>query len=105
MSKRLVSGYYEDYFPFHASGLFKDFSVTSNPADLTENDVLLIWGGEDISPSLYGKKVSRETHASEEPSRRDRIEWALMQRAKELNIPIIGICRGAQMLCASAGGS
>jgi putative glutamine amidotransferase len=35
---------------------------------------------------------------------RDRIEWALMQQAKALQIPIIGVCRGAQMLCALEGG-
>ena len=35
---------------------------------------------------------------------RDKLEWSLIQRAIEMGIPIFGVCRGAQMLCAAAGG-
>jgi putative glutamine amidotransferase len=104
MSKRLVSGYYKDFYPFHNLSFITDLATVDDPKELTENDVLVIWGGEDISPSLYNKQVSSKTWAGDRPSRRDEIEWNLMQRAKELGIPIIGVCRGAQMLCALAGG-
>lgn len=104
MTKRLVSGYYEDYYPFMGLSFISGCHTTSDPNELNENDVLVIWGGADISPSLYNKAVSKKTWADDRPSRRDQIEWALMQRAKELGIPIIGVCRGAQMLCALAGG-
>ncbi len=104
MSKRLVSGYYEDYYPFDSLPIFNSFITTQDPNDLREGDVLIIWGGADIHPSLYKKGRSRLSWAGEVPSHRDRIEWGLMQRAKELGIPIIGVCRGAQMLCALAGG-
>jgi gamma-glutamyl-gamma-aminobutyrate hydrolase PuuD len=92
------------FFPFDNMGLFNDSKVVNNPDDLTSDDCLVVWGGADISPSLYGKKASRYCHADEQPSYRDAYEWACMQRAKELKIPIIGVCRGAQMLCALAGG-
>ncbi len=101
---RLVSGIWEDGYPFDALPFVSEVVAADDPASLTKDDMLVIWGGEDISPALYNKPVSRFTGAGALPSRRDRIEWALMQRAKELGVPIIGVCRGAQMLCALAGG-
>lgn len=101
---RLVSAIYNDFHPFDQLPFVNEFLITSDPADLKEGDLLVVWGGSDISPSLYGKEVSHHTGANDYPSRRDSIEWALMQRAKELAAPIIGVCRGAQMLCALAGG-
>jgi gamma-glutamyl-gamma-aminobutyrate hydrolase PuuD len=77
---------------------------TSDPDTLQPNDILVVWGGGDIHPSLYDKGRSRFSGAYELPSKRDITEWDLMQRAKELDVPIIGVCRGAQMLCALAGG-
>lgn len=101
---RLVSGYYEDYYPFNLLSCFNSFYSTKNPDTLVTGDVLIIWGGSDIHPSLYNKKKSSMTWAGKQPSERDEVEWALMQRARELGLPIIGVCRGAQMLCALAGG-
>jgi len=92
------------FYPFDSSGLFDDYISVNGPDDLTTNDVLVVWGGADISPSLYNRAVSKRTWADSTPSKRDAYEWALMQRAKELGIPIVGVCRGAQMLCALAGG-
>jgi carbamoylphosphate synthase small subunit len=65
---------------------------------------LLIWGGEDISPSIYNKPVGPFTGAGPVPSERDKLEVAACKAAIERGIPIIGICRGAQLLCALAGG-
>lgn len=101
---RLVSAIYGMFYPFDEMGLFDECVDTMDPSDLKEGDVLVVWGGEDISPALYNKSRSSRGHGDITPSRRDRIEWALMQRAKEINVPIIGICRGAQMMCAMEGG-
>jgi putative glutamine amidotransferase len=102
---RLVSAYYNDSGPFLHSGLFTGLISSSDPNELEPGDCVVVWGGADISPSLYNKAVSKYTHADVKPSHRDKVEWAMMQRAKELGLPIIGICRGAQMLCALAGGT
>lgn len=67
-------------------------------------DALVIWGGEDISPSIYDQPVSKYTYAPAVPSHRDRIEMDACVAAIERNIPIIGVCRGAQLVCALAGG-
>lgn len=104
MIKRLVSVLYSDHHPWDIAWPAAKCVTSSDPDDLREGDVIIVHGGADISPSLYDKEVSKRTHADDRPSRRDALEWAMMQRAKELNIPIIGICRGAQMLCALAGG-
>lgn len=75
------------------------------PEEIT-NDLaaLVIWGGEDISPSIYNHAVSSYTGAFEALSRRDRIEVDAARRCIGLGIPLIGVCRGAQLLCALAGG-
>lgn len=101
---RLVSAIFQDHYPFDQMEGVKDQIHTTRPDELREGDVLIVWGGEDISPALYNKPKSRYSGADSAPSRRDAIEWALMKRAKDLAIPIIGVCRGGQMLCALAGG-
>lgn len=102
---KLYSAIYDDFYPFSKWDMFKDYKVVMVPKEMEPGPgMLVVWGGEDISPSLYGKEVSHWTGATSRPSRRDVIEWYLMMRAVELGMPIIGICRGAQMLCALAGG-
>lgn len=101
---RLVSTLYPDFHPFDHLDLVDECVCLSSPEDLQVGDLLIVHGGADISPALYNKGLSSRGYGDKTPSRRDAIEWAMMQRAKELNIPIIGICRGAQMLCALEGG-
>ena len=102
---KLASAYYGgNIHPFDTMG-FTEFGGVVDPEMLQGADALVVWGGEDISPSLYNHAVNRRTGARNVPSRRDAVEWALMHKAKELGIPIIGVCRGAQMLCAFNGGS
>jgi putative glutamine amidotransferase len=101
---RLVSAIYGDAYPFDEVGIFTDFYDTRDPDDLKEGDSLVVWGGEDISPHLYGRERGKYMFA-DRISKRDAIEWALMTRAVALGVPIIGICRGAQMLCAKSGGA
>lgn len=85
---------------------FGDPKMVYHPSDLTNNNsILILHGGQDISPSLYNQKPSKETYAEEALSARDLSEVLLAKRAIELGIPIFGICRGAQLACALAGGS
>lgn len=99
----VYSGLYQDFAHLDSLGKGK---VIFNPDDMTEtNSILILHGGADISPSLYNKKAAPWTHADDYPSPRDKAEVALAQRAIALNIPIFGICRGAQLLTALAGGT
>lgn len=102
--KRLVSAYYNGAYPFLGMGLFNNRISTDNPDDLKEGDFLVVWGGADIWPGYYNKGRSSASWADNQPSVRDQVEWALIQRAIELGIPMVGVCRGAQMMCAAAGG-
>lgn len=103
MKKLLYSAYYPDNgHPFDALVHHVHTKAISNPDDLIEKDSLLvIWGGSDINPSLYAHSPCSETYPG---GKRDFVEWELAKRAVQLGIPIIGVCRGAQMLCALAGG-
>lgn len=65
---------------------------------------IVLWGGEDISPSIYNERLGKYTGASLKPSRRDYIECTVVKAAIENHVPLIGVCRGAQLLCAMAGG-
>ncbi len=84
---------------------YGDFKVVVSPEELTEPGILILHGGEDISPSLYGQRPNSRTYAPVLPSRRDKIEQALYHGAVDKGISIFGICRGAQFLTIMNGGT
>ena len=65
---------------------------------------LLVTGGEDVQPEYYGK-VSEKYLCTETDPRRDTLEIALIKKALEMKMPILGICRGEQILNVTLGGS
>ncbi len=70
--------------------------------DPKEADVVVFSGGVDVDPALYGEKASRFTQY---PSKsRDMQEAAVFAYCRENNVPMIGICRGAQFLHVMNGG-
>jgi len=66
-------------------------------------DGLLLIGGEDVNPELYGMEKSELT--GQVFSRRDNFERELVFRAVSRKIPILGVCRGHQMINVVFGGS
>ena len=66
-------------------------------------DALVLAGGADVDPGTYGARPHVETHGSW--PERDRFELALAHRALERDIPLLGICRGMQMLNVALGGT
>ncbi|SFD03508.1 gamma-glutamyl-gamma-aminobutyrate hydrolase family protein [Tropicimonas isoalkanivorans] len=75
---------------------------TGRPADLEKVDGLIIGGGDDISPTIYGGEIRAEARLDPE---RDDLERRLAEAALSEGIPVLGICRGAQMLNVAAGGN
>ena len=64
-------------------------------------DLICFLGGEDVDPDLYGEKAHASTYFNR---RRDDREMQVIDRAKELEIPMVGLCRGMQLLHVAAGG-
>src|SRR5918993_5916425 len=80
-----------------------DYGTDSPAAVVAEVDGILLPGGDDVQPSLYGA----ETHAAFEAAEpgRDAYELELARRAADANIPLFAICRGIQVLNVSRGGT
>lgn len=70
-------------------------------SNMEDANLVMFTGGADINPMFYGEQRHPFTHCN--PSR-DEHEFEEFKVAKHMGLPMIGICRGAQLLCAMAGG-
>ena len=66
-------------------------------------DGLILAGGADIDPATYGEERHRHTTAT--VPERDDFEVALARRAVERDIPLLGVCRGMQLMNVALGGT
>jgi putative glutamine amidotransferase len=66
-------------------------------------DGLLLAGGADVDPAAYGAR--RDPHTTGWVPERDAFEMALARRAMERDIPLLGICRGMQVMNVARGGT
>jgi putative glutamine amidotransferase len=81
-----------------------DDVVTADPDLLLDRiDALILTGGADIDPATYGAEPHRETKGTS--PQRDRFEVALTQRALDRDMPVLGVCRGMQLLNVALGGT
>ena len=78
-----------------------------DPADaeqvLQTIDGLLLTGGGDVEPLYYGAAAVPEVHGID--AGRDAFELALVPAAAAAGIPVLGICRGAQVINVAMGGT
>lgn len=63
---------------------------------------LVIGGGDDIGAEIYGGRVLPDIRI--DPAR-DKLELGLLRAVLPLRLPVLGICRGAQMINVALGGS
>jgi putative glutamine amidotransferase len=72
-------------------------------ADLDGISLLILFGGEDISTKWYGERPVT-AHAPYAPRIREIEEADMVGACLAKDVPVLGICRGAQFLCAYLGG-
>lgn len=72
-------------------------------SDFSEIDAVVIPGGADVSPVRYGGTVSDVTYGVD--NAQDDLDFALVAHALAGGLPLLGICRGAQVINVALGGT
>lgn len=99
-----IDMYFADYARsvYKAGGMPVHLPIDADPADWVHHlDGLVLTGGADIDPVRYGHD---NTASTTEPER-DEIEFILYETALADELPILGICRGFQLINVHAGGT
>lgn len=92
--------------PAHIPAVIKrDVYDISQMKNISEDDIVIFHGGEDISSAIYNKNKNKFNHGADICSIRDAFELECYDLGVAANAFLYGICRGAQLLCALAGGS
>jgi putative glutamine amidotransferase len=86
-----------------AAGLNPVMREANGPLSLGDAAGLVLTGGSDVDPSLYGEAKQAETEPPD--PERDALETSLVEEALARDLPILAICRGLQILNVSQGGT
>lgn len=100
-----IETYFSDYAKgvARAGGIPVHLSAAGSGGVAERVDGIILAGGEDIDPRRYGARPS--SVAGPYDPRRDEFELALIAEALARDIPILGICRGLQLLNVFRGGT
>lgn len=93
--------YSEPFFRMGGTGMAFHLKEIKS-INLSRYDLVCFTGGTDVSPHIYGhQRLSYTVNDGQ----RDADESYLFNACLDMDIPMLGICRGAQFLCAMNGGS
>ena len=67
-------------------------------------DALVLGGGVDVDPARYGQKVLEDGRVDVD-AERDAIDFRLLAEARRSGAPVLGICRGLQVVNVALGGN
>jgi len=87
---------------WHAGGQPRRIKPGGDIPDINDLDGLVIGGGDDIGAELYKGELSLDVRIDPE---RDRLEHRLLDDALKARLPVLGICRGSQMINVHLGGT
>lgn len=96
-------GYFRPLHQRGAVGVLLPSAASSVTAILERVDGLLLTGGADIHPARYREWSGPYEHPID--PQRDEFEIELVHEAMRLRLPILGVCRGAQLLNVALGGA
>lgn len=94
----VIDNDYKEFFKKYFDPTFIEFTNDNN-IRIGEIDLVLFTGGADVNPSLYGEAKGKFTNIN---SKRDQLENSMFYTF--IDVPKIGICRGAQYLTVLSGG-
>lgn len=83
-------------------GAHTHFIRPGSTVDVSLLDGIVLSGGSHIHPDLYGQPPQVKARYNR---RRDQTDQMLLQEAERLHLPVLGICRGAQLINVFRGGS
>lgn len=101
-NKRFPFGWWATRFMLWMVGLRAVYITSAQPEIPKDVAGVIIGGGDDIDPKHYG--VTGDAGATYDPER-DALEIRMAEHAIACSIPILGICRGAQLINVVMGGS
>jgi len=74
------------------------------PFSGTPFDGLVLGGGVDVDPARYGSRLLDNGTVEVDPER-DALDFDLLEKARESGVPVLGICRGLQVVNVALGGT
>ena len=95
--------YYAPYRRAVAAAGAEPVDLVPGTKSLPPVDGLLLPGGWDVDPSFYGE--SPDEKVVETDKQLDETELAMFHQARERELPVLGICRGQQVINVAMGGS
>ncbi|HEV2218566.1 MAG TPA: gamma-glutamyl-gamma-aminobutyrate hydrolase family protein [Candidatus Dormibacteraeota bacterium] len=102
-SPRKGAEYYAPYRRAVEAAGAEPIDVAPGAARLPEVDGLLLPGGWDVDPSLYGEKKDDKVGPIDREL--DDTELLMFKQARERELPVLGICRGQQVINVAMGGT
>jgi len=83
------------------------FNARKGPVSMDQMDGLLLTGGSDIAPEFLRQEKVDPTliHKDDLDPKRDRWEFEAISKALACGLPILGVCRGIQVLNVALGGT
>jgi putative glutamine amidotransferase len=99
----VTSGKTTNLAPYQSALKGVGIESVPNPASIEGLTGLLLTGGSDVNPKLYGRERAVESEPPEDA--RDELEMRLLKEALAADLPVLAICRGLQLFNVFHGGT